>query len=102
MRARAVRWGARGAALGLGVLCWWAVARLLLVPDAGALEAAVAAGGWGLSILPVHCVPKGRAEGALADGRWRWAWKAGAGTPAAGTSATVASPGGRRGTYEQT
>ncbi|MFC5854144.1 hypothetical protein ACFPZI_20755 [Streptomyces chlorus] len=84
------------------------MARLLLVPDAGVLEAAVAAGGWGLSLLPVHCMPKGRTEGALADGRWWWAWKAGgdtsaagtsaagtsaAGTSAAGTSAAVTSPG---------
>ncbi|WP_141207261.1 hypothetical protein [Streptomyces griseorubiginosus] len=67
----------RGVALGLGVLWWWAVARLLLSPDAGALEGAVAAGGWGLSLLPVHCVPKGRALGALGAGRWRRAWGAG-------------------------
>ncbi|WP_326576415.1 hypothetical protein OG250_10815 [Streptomyces sp. NBC_00487] len=57
---RIVRWGA---ALGLGALWWWGVLRLALVPDAGALEGAVAAGGWGLSLLPVHCVPKGRALG---------------------------------------
>ncbi|WP_051735678.1 hypothetical protein [Streptomyces sp. NRRL B-3229] len=67
----------RGVALGLGVLWWWAVARLLLSPDAGALEGAVAAGGWGLSLLPVHCVPKGRALGALGAGRWRRAWRTG-------------------------
>ncbi|WP_338895767.1 hypothetical protein WBG99_08605 [Streptomyces sp. TG1A-60] len=54
---RIVRWGA---ALGLGALWWWGVLRLALVPDAGAVEGAVAAGGWGLSLLPVHCVPKGR------------------------------------------
>lgn len=49
MRARPVRRGARGAVLGLGlgILWWWAAARLLLAPDAGVLEAAVAAGGWG-------------------------------------------------------
>ena len=67
----------RGVALGLGVLWWWAVARLALSPDAGALEGAVAAGGWGLSLWPVHCVPKGRALGALGAGRWRRAWGAG-------------------------
>ncbi|MFF9127604.1 hypothetical protein ACF09J_30820 [Streptomyces sp. NPDC014889] len=50
-----VRWGA---ALGLGAVWWWAVLRLLLSGDAGVLEGAVAAGGWGLSLLPVHCVPK--------------------------------------------
>ncbi|MEU7517879.1 hypothetical protein AB0B13_38700 [Streptomyces sp. NPDC042898] len=44
-------------AVGLvtGGLWWWAVLRLLLVPgDTGAVEGAVAAGGWGLSLLPVH------------------------------------------------
>ncbi|QFR00759.1 hypothetical protein F9278_36400 [Streptomyces phaeolivaceus] len=57
---RIVRWGA---ALGLGALWWWGVLRLALVPDAGAVEGAVAAGGWGLSLLPVHCVPKRRVPG---------------------------------------
>ncbi|MFF4757522.1 hypothetical protein [Streptomyces sp. NPDC001292] len=52
-----VRWGA---ALGLGAVWWWAVLRLLLSGEAGVLEGAVAAGGWGLSLLPVHCVPKER------------------------------------------
>ncbi|WP_210576816.1 hypothetical protein [Streptomyces sp. GESEQ-4] len=66
------RWGA---ALGLGVLWWWAVLRLALAPDAGVLEGAVAAGGWGLSLLPVHCVPKARAAGAVRAGRWREAWR---------------------------
>lgn len=55
MAGRIARWGA---ALGLGALWWWGVLRLALAPDAGALEGAVAAGGWGLSLLPVHCVPK--------------------------------------------
>ncbi|MFF3322924.1 hypothetical protein [Streptomyces sp. NPDC002889] len=44
-------------ALGLvvGGVWWWAVLRLLLVPEqSGAIEGAVAAGGWGLSLLPVH------------------------------------------------
>ncbi|PJM93475.1 hypothetical protein CG719_23810 [Streptomyces sp. CB01373] len=58
-----VRWGA---ALGLGAAWWWAVLRLLLSGDAGVLEGAVAAGGWGLSLLPVHCVPK---EGAGERGK---------------------------------
>ncbi|MFF8957250.1 hypothetical protein [Streptomyces sp. NPDC014894] len=56
----------RGVALGLfavvpavlvvaGVMWWWAVLRLLFVPErSGLIEAAVAAGGWGLSLLPVH------------------------------------------------
>ncbi|MFD3415860.1 hypothetical protein [Streptomyces cyaneofuscatus] len=42
-------------ALVLGGLWWWAVLRLALRPEqAGAVEGAVAAGGWGLSLLPVH------------------------------------------------
>ncbi|AXL91316.1 hypothetical protein C4J65_25690 [Streptomyces sp. CB09001] len=61
----------RAAALGLGVLWWWAVLRLALEPGAGVLEGAVAVGGWGLSVLPVHCVPRRRAVGALGAGRWR-------------------------------
>ncbi|MET9154030.1 hypothetical protein ABZX82_22555 [Streptomyces griseoflavus] len=72
------RGACRWAVLGLGgVLWWWAVARLVLAPDAGVLEGAVAAGGWGLSVLPVHCMPKARARGALAAGRWRRAWRSG-------------------------
>ncbi|MET7476615.1 hypothetical protein ABZT17_19890 [Streptomyces sp. NPDC005648] len=74
----------RGVAFGLGVLWWWAVLRLALVPDAGVLEGAVAAGGWGLGLLPVHCVPKGRAAGAVGVRRWREAWW--------GARATTASP----------
>ncbi|WP_143668077.1 hypothetical protein [Streptomyces carpinensis] len=61
------RWGA---ALGLGAVWWWAVLRLVLSSDAGVLEGAVAAGGWGLSLLPVHCVPKGGStDTPEADGR---------------------------------
>ncbi|MFE1752450.1 hypothetical protein [Streptomyces anandii] len=51
----AVRWGL---ALGLGAVWWWAVLRLVVSDDAGLLEGAVAVGGWGLSLLPVHCVPE--------------------------------------------
>ncbi|MFF8839840.1 hypothetical protein [Streptomyces sp. NPDC015130] len=50
-------------AVGLvaGGLWWWAVLRLLLVPgDAGIVEGAVAAGGWGLSLLPVHVAASAR------------------------------------------
>nr|WP_079141559.1 hypothetical protein [Streptomyces sp. LUP30] len=60
---------------GLGALWWWAVVRLAVTPDAGALEGAVAAGGWGLSLLPVHCVARSRALGVVARGRWRAAWR---------------------------
>ncbi|MEU9733787.1 hypothetical protein [Streptomyces sp. NPDC048002] len=68
------RWGA---ALGAGALWWWAVLRLAVAPDAGAVEGAIAAGGWGLSLLPVHSVPKARAAGVLAAGRWGRAWRTG-------------------------
>jgi hypothetical protein len=50
-------------ALGLvvGGLWWWAVLRLALVPEhSGVVEGAVAAGGWGLSLLPVHATPARR------------------------------------------
>ncbi|CAL2071372.1 hypothetical protein FSY75_16430 [Streptomyces sp. TR1341] len=74
MTGRAVRWTL---ALACGAVWWWAVLRLALGQSAGVLEAAVAAGGWGLSVLPVHCAPKGKAEGELAPGRWAAAWRAG-------------------------
>ncbi|MEV7526051.1 hypothetical protein [Streptomyces sp. NPDC091371] len=46
-------------ALAVGVLWWWAVLRLVLEPaQAGPVEGAVAVGGWGLGLLPVHCVPR--------------------------------------------
>ncbi|MFI9827120.1 hypothetical protein ACIHIX_05500 [Streptomyces sp. NPDC051913] len=83
-----VRWGT---ALTLGALWWWAVLRLALSSDAGVLEGAVAAGGWGLSLLPVHCVSRARAPGALAAGRWRSAWR-GAAAQAATSAVTTASP----------
>ncbi|GAA4898096.1 hypothetical protein ACFPM3_26885 [Streptomyces coeruleoprunus] len=38
-----------------GVLWWWAVLRLVMVPErVGVVEGAVVASGWGLSLLPVH------------------------------------------------
>lgn len=41
-----------------GGLWWWAAVRLVLWPQsAGVVEGAVVLGGWGLSLLPVHCVP---------------------------------------------
>ncbi|MEU5212979.1 hypothetical protein [Streptomyces sp. NPDC020742] len=50
-----------------GGLWWFAVVRLVLWPQAsGVVEGAVALGGWGLSLLPVHCVPStGRSEGTV-------------------------------------
>ncbi|MCX5404234.1 hypothetical protein OHA37_10080 [Streptomyces sp. NBC_00335] len=58
-------------ALSVGVLWWWAVLRLVLAPaEAGLVEGAVAVGGWGLGLLPVHCVPGpvGRRRRGAADG----------------------------------
>ncbi|MEU1488367.1 hypothetical protein [Streptomyces sp. NPDC005752] len=53
-------------ALVLGGLWWWAVLRLLLEPEhAGLVEGAVAAGGWGLSLLPVHVAAVARPERAV-------------------------------------
>ncbi|WP_254885528.1 hypothetical protein [Streptomyces sp. NA02950] len=58
---RAVRWML---ALALGGLWWWSVFRLALSPDAaGPVEGALAVGGWGLSLLPVHCGPSPRRRG---------------------------------------
>ncbi|MFV0133281.1 hypothetical protein ACLGIH_08575 [Streptomyces sp. HMX87] len=85
---RIARWGA---VLGVAALWWWAVLRLALAPGAGVLEGAVAAGGWGLSLLPVHCVPKGRAKGALGAGRWRQAWGWGGGDRGGSHGAVVGS-----------
>ncbi|MEV0556789.1 hypothetical protein AB0I27_25465 [Streptomyces sp. NPDC050597] len=70
MTGRMGRIGGWGLALCVGGLWWWAVMRLAFAPDAGVLEGAVAAGGWGLSLLPVHCVPKGRAAGAAGSDQW--------------------------------
>ncbi|MEU8959232.1 hypothetical protein AB0C93_33660 [Streptomyces sp. NPDC048518] len=65
MSRRAARWVP---ALAFGALWWWGVLRVAFVPDAGVLEGAVAAGGWGLSVLPVHCVSKARAAGVAGGG----------------------------------
>ncbi|MFI8006667.1 hypothetical protein [Streptomyces sp. NPDC086010] len=47
--------------LALGGMWWWVVLRLLLEPEhAGLVEGAVAAGGWGLSLLPVHVTATAR------------------------------------------
>ncbi|MFE0777226.1 hypothetical protein [Streptomyces sp. NPDC058861] len=73
-------------AVGLvaGGLWWWAVLRLLLVPgETGPVEGVMAAGGWGLSLLPVHVAASSGRPGALARriGRtpWRRRWGAGSG-----------------------
>ncbi|MFD4020419.1 hypothetical protein [Streptomyces sindenensis] len=67
-------------ALVLGGLWWWAVLRLVLRPEqAGLVEGAVAAGGWGLSLLPVHVAslaPVGSSRGSgAAVGRFTRAWR---------------------------
>jgi hypothetical protein len=66
-----------GIALGFGAVWWWAVLRIALGADTGLVEGAVVAGGWGLSLLPVHCVPKALAAGAVGPERWVAAWRAG-------------------------
>ncbi|MEU2059969.1 hypothetical protein [Streptomyces sp. NPDC013455] len=72
-----------GLALGLGALWWWTVLRLLAGADPGVVEGVVVAGGWGVSLLPVHCIPERRAIGAVRPGRWLAAWRAGDTTGAA-------------------
>jgi len=65
-----VRWTL---ALSLAGLWWWAALRLAIQPArAGAVEAAVAAGGWGLSLLPVHCAPKGAGRTGTRTRTRRW------------------------------
>ncbi|MFJ7160167.1 hypothetical protein ACIQUQ_35145 [Streptomyces sp. NPDC101118] len=57
-------------ALAGGALWWWAALRLVLAPaSAGVVEGAVVVGGWGLSLLPVHCVPLASAPGVSAARR---------------------------------
>ncbi|WP_431948428.1 hypothetical protein [Actinacidiphila sp. bgisy167] len=49
---RAVRWAI---AFVAGVVWWWALLRLVAQPaQAGSFEGLVVAGGWGLSIVPLH------------------------------------------------
>ncbi|NUL05581.1 hypothetical protein HRW07_20565 [Streptomyces lunaelactis] len=60
-------------ALGLvaGGLWWWAVLRLVLVPEqVGLVEGAVAAGGRGLSLLPVHVTASSGITRASPRRRW--------------------------------
>ncbi|MCC5035869.1 hypothetical protein DMH02_022320 [Streptomyces sp. WAC 00631] len=85
----AVRWTL---ALAVAGVWWWAVLRLALSPArAGAVEAAVAAGGWGLGLLPVHCAPPGAGA---AEGGGRRAARAGA--VAGGGNAARGRRGGER------
>ncbi|MDQ8703428.1 hypothetical protein RCO28_13160 [Streptomyces sp. LHD-70] len=68
-------------ALVLGAAWWWAALRLVLAPGrTGVVEGAVFAGGWGLSVLPVHSVPFTRAVSARRRARQEAAcWRAEAG-----------------------
>nr|WP_229870711.1 hypothetical protein [Streptomyces phaeofaciens] len=87
----------RAAALGLGAVWWWAAVRLAVAPDAGVLEGAVVVGGWGLSLLPVHCTARAHAVGAVDVGRWGVAWRLGGEAGAGG----CAGAGGSAGAGEQ-
>ncbi|MFE6836042.1 hypothetical protein ACFVFI_14595 [Streptomyces sp. NPDC057705] len=84
-------------ALTVGVLWWWAVLRLVLAPEeSGAVEGAVAVGGWGLGLLPVHCVPgpvrkARRSAGAVGGGGGGGAEGPGGAGTAAGSAVTRAS-----------
>ncbi|WP_069169100.1 hypothetical protein [Streptomyces griseus] len=77
-------------AVVLGGVWWWAVLRIVLEPErTGLVEGAVAAGGWGLSLLPVHvagAVRPPRASGESAGGSRR--------EPAAGDGGPEDTDGG--------
>ncbi|MFF5131372.1 hypothetical protein ACFY41_31185 [Streptomyces syringium] len=76
-------------ASALGGVWWWAVFRLLAQPErAGPVEGLVVAGGWGLSLLPVHCVPWAR----TARHKSRWAAWAEQLTRAVARTVTKAAP----------
>ncbi|MFD4986986.1 hypothetical protein [Streptomyces sp. NPDC058374] len=66
MAARRLRWIPVCAVAALWCV---AVARAALEIGGAAGVAAVVAGGWGLSVLPVHCVPKARAQEQTARAR---------------------------------
>ncbi|MET9678378.1 hypothetical protein ABZY68_35620 [Streptomyces sp. NPDC006482] len=85
-------------AVGLvaGGLWWWAVLRLLLVPgEAGPVEGAVVAGGWGLSLLPVHVAASARRSGG--GGRARVSGAGGAGFGGPGDGSGLGGAGGGSG-----
>lgn len=61
---RPLRWAI---AFVAGVVWWWALLRLIVQPaQAGSFEGLVVAGGWGLSIVPLHTVrwPRGSSSAA--------------------------------------
>jgi hypothetical protein len=53
---RPVRWAAASL---VGAVWWWAVVRLVAQPgQAGPVEGLVAAGGWGLGLIPLHATTR--------------------------------------------
>jgi hypothetical protein len=81
-------------ALALGGVWWWAVLRIAMVPEqAGLVEGAVAAGGWGLSLLPVHVASQAAVD---AESAARAVRRRGTGT-GAGHGARPSGDNGTRG-----
>lgn len=75
---RPVRWAI---AFVAGVVWWWALLRLIAQPaQAGSFEGLVVAGGWGLSIVPLHTA--------------RWSRGSSAAAPAAVREVEGPAPGG--------
>ncbi|MFD7169629.1 hypothetical protein [Streptomyces violascens] len=67
-------------ALVVAALWWWAVLRMVLVPGrTGFVEGAMVAGGWGLSLLPVHVTPEPSARSGSTRASRRRRWGAGSG-----------------------
>ncbi|MFE6664976.1 hypothetical protein ACFVFH_15645 [Streptomyces sp. NPDC057697] len=85
-------------ALVLGGVWWWAVLRLVLEPaHAGLVEGAVAAGGWGLSLLPVHAAATAGPAAAGDGGDGAAAWWSVAGVRWAGRWAAAGARCAERG-----
>ncbi|MGW3563619.1 hypothetical protein ACWDSL_06915 [Streptomyces sp. NPDC000941] len=84
-----VRWAV---ALALGGVWWWAVLRLAAAPQqTGPVEGAFTAGGWGLSLLPVHCGPsRGRSVRRIVSGSRSRPGSPGSGSPGHGDAAVRA------------
>jgi hypothetical protein len=81
--------------LALGAAWWWAVWRLAWGPEkAGVVEGVVAAGGWGLSLLPVHCMPWPPSTAKGADGPAAAAAGRGSSEPSTRASRLRRSTGG--------
>ncbi|GAA4090960.1 hypothetical protein GCM10022284_29270 [Streptomyces hundungensis] len=71
--AVAVRWVP---ALVVAALWWWAVLRMVLEPgQTGFVEGAMVAGGWGLSLLPVHVASAAAGRREPATQRPTRAWR---------------------------